>query len=110
MTASNSRGGPLTTDRPTAENPGEKFTANGTPRRRQTQSATHVLGTATGVVGGTGRHRYVVVYACPVTTCRRVHLAHVRGDLPAVIERPTACKAGRVALHPVVARVLGGAA
>ncbi len=29
--ARDSRGGPLTTDRPTAENPGEKFTAQRTP-------------------------------------------------------------------------------
>lgn len=31
----NSRGGPLVTDRPTAENPGEKFTPNDTPAPRQ---------------------------------------------------------------------------
>lgn len=78
--------------------------------RRQTPVATHVLATAVGVVGGTGRFRWLVAYSCPVTTCRRVHVAHARGDLPAVIERPTACRSGRVALHPVLGRALGGAA
>lgn len=52
MTASNSRGGPLTTDRPTAENPGEKFTANGTPTSgsRHDDAHQHVRGTLVVVV------------------------------------------------------------
>ncbi len=38
MSPGDSRGGPLTTDRPTAENPGKKFTAHGTPDQRQDQA------------------------------------------------------------------------
>ncbi len=36
MIADNSRGAPLTTDRVTAENPGEEIPRDGTPRKRQT--------------------------------------------------------------------------
>jgi hypothetical protein len=44
----NSRGGPLTTDRPTAENPGEKFGSHPTPHLRQDPSRRAV--TVRGVV------------------------------------------------------------
>jgi len=51
----NSRGGPLTTDRRPAENPGEKFTSHGTPNQRQDQARhdeahQHVRGTFVVVV------------------------------------------------------------
>lgn len=38
-----SRGGPLTTDRPTAENPGEKFTPHGTPNPRQSAAGRTIV-------------------------------------------------------------------
>jgi hypothetical protein len=45
-----SRGGPLTTDRPTAENPGEKFEGHGTPTAGGSHDGAHkhVRGTFVG--------------------------------------------------------------
>lgn len=93
-----SRGGPLTTDRPTAENPGEKFTSEGTPRRRQKPTPTPVLASATGVVGGTGRFRWLLIFRCPC--CGRTHVAHGQGELPSGMERPAACGRGRLLIVP----------
>jgi hypothetical protein len=48
----NSRGGPLPTDRHPAENPGEKFTSNDTPRARQKPAdALHVWAHGYLIVG-----------------------------------------------------------
>jgi hypothetical protein len=103
----NSRGGPLTTDRPTAENPGKKFTAHGTPTRRQKPTPTPVLATATGVIGGTGRHRWLLIFRCPC--CGRTHVAHGRGELPAGMERPAACGRGRLLIVPCHEQTRGAA-
>ncbi len=67
MPPGHSRGGPLTTDRPTAENPGEKFTAHGTPipRQRAPRRADRLFVWAHAylVVGTRGRCRMVLVVA-----------------------------------------------
>jgi hypothetical protein len=94
-----SSSGPLTTDRHPAENPDAKFTPDATPRRRQKPTPTPVLATATGVVGGTGRHRWLLIFRCPC--CGMSHVAHGRGELPPGMERPAACGRGRLLLVPV---------
>jgi len=50
------------------------------------------------VVGGTGRQRTLLVYRCLL--CGQHHVCHGRGELPVSIERPAACRRGRVVLHP----------
>lgn len=102
-----SRGGPLTTDRHPAENPGEKFTANGTPNRRQKPATTLVVAHAYGVVGGTGRHRWLLMFRCPC--CGQHHVAHGRGVLPGVLERPAACGRGRLGIIAVTVQRTGAA-
>lgn len=52
MNAGHSRGGPLTTDRPTAENPEEKFTPEGTTAPRQRPAGCVHLGTLGSRRGG----------------------------------------------------------
>jgi hypothetical protein len=108
MTAENSRGGPLPTDRHTAENPDEKFIDHGTPNRHQRSDARPTVAEAHGVVGGTGRHRWLLIFRCPC--CGRSHVAHGRGDLPANLERPAACGRGRLLIMPIVIGRMGSAA
>ena len=71
---------------------------NGTSARRQKPPATHVLAETFPVVGGTGRHRWLLIFRCP--WCGQRHVAHGRGDLPLMLDRPAACKRGRLAIHP----------
>lgn len=74
-----SRGGPLTTDRPTAENPGEKFEANGTPEQRQTHEHTRqVRGCLVVVVEMPGekyRRRTFLTLKAAERACRRAEEA-----------------------------------
>jgi hypothetical protein len=69
MRPGHSRGGPLTTDRPTAENPGEKFTGHGTPVPRQRTAGApelHAFGYSYVVTARTGRlSSQVIVTHCP---------------------------------------------
>ena len=74
-----------------------------TTPRRQKPAATHVLAECVSVVGGTRRHRWLLIFQCPC--CGSRHVAHGRGDLPPVLERPAACKRGRLAIHPIAAAV-----
>jgi len=74
------------------------------PRRRQKPAATHVLAECTSVVGGSGRQRTLLIYRCPFEGGAQ-HVAHGRGDLPAVLERPAACRRGQLVLHPIVSAV-----
>lgn len=91
----NSSAGPLTTGRPTAENPGEKFPAS-VPR--PTNKSLHATATARRVVSpATGMSRFVLLWRCSVCS-GAFHVAHGRGDvLPAVVERRTVH--GLVVLH-----------
>jgi hypothetical protein len=103
----NSRGGPLSTDRPTAENtnPGEKFALTiprRTDRAAQVAPTTPVVAPCWPVLGGTGRVRYAVLYPCPAAGCGGTHLAHVRGYVPARVERRLPCGGGTVVLLPVL--------
>jgi len=96
-----SRGGPLTTDRPTAENPGEKFTAERTPRLRQNSTRraepVNVWAHAYLVVGTRGRCRLVLVVPSCVF-CGRPHAHNGRPDF-LVGKRTASCRAGRYVVH-----------
>lgn len=81
-----------------------KVNTKRTTQRRPRPAATHVLAECTSVVGGTGRQRTLLIYRCPC--CGAQHLAHGRGDLPVVLERPAACRRGRLALHPIVIKAV----
>ena len=79
---------------------------NRTTDRRQKPATAHVVAEAIEVVGGTGRHRWVlIVRRCP--GCNQSHICHGRGELPVVLQRNAACGAGRLALHPVGSEVTG---
>ena len=96
-----SRTGPLTTDRPTAENPGEKFSDHGTPTLRQpaNRHADPVNVWAHGylVVGTRGRCRLVLVVAC----CPFCHRPHAHNGRPDFLtgKRAAACHEGRYVVH-----------
>jgi hypothetical protein len=73
----NSRGGPRPTDRPTAENPGEKFIQDDTPHPRQTP-VWHAVADVRAVVGRGGNPRLVMLVArCPGCQQPHMHLARV---------------------------------
>jgi hypothetical protein len=96
-----SRGGPLTTDRPTAENPGERLTSYGTPADRQNAArrAAPINVWAHGylVVGTRGRCRLVlVVPAC--VFCGRPHAHNGRPDF-ITGKRTASCHEGRYVVH-----------
>jgi hypothetical protein len=96
-----SRGGPLTTDRPTAENPGEKFTPNDTRRRRQTP-VWHTHAEVRVVVGRGERPRLLLLVSrCP--GCRRPHLHQARVPFTATV-RTGACGV-RYMVHALDAEV-----
>jgi len=78
--------------------------AKSRPYRRQKPAATHVLAECASVIGGTGRQRTLLIYRCPFEGGVQ-HVAHDRDDLPAVLERPSACRRGQLALHPIVKAV-----
>lgn len=81
----------------------------GTPPDRRKLPPTPVVATAVGVIGGTGRFRWLLLFRCPA--CGRQHVAHGRGmDLPASLERPAACGRGRLTILPAVGGRLAGAA
>ncbi len=79
MSPGSSSAGPLTTDRPPAENFGEKLNGKGTPRKRRNNARyaemTQVLGHGYLVTGTHGRSRMVIVAArCPFADCGRPHV------------------------------------
>lgn len=76
-----------------------------TTRQGQKPVATPVIASAHGVVGGTGRHRWLLLFRCPC--CGAHHVAHGRGDLPASLERPAACGRGRLCILPALSRIGG---
>ena len=78
-------------------------TDKSTPNRRQKPAATHHVAECVEVIGGTGRQRTLLLYRCLL--CGATHVCHGRGELPAILERPAACKRGRVALHLGIAEV-----
>jgi hypothetical protein len=78
----------------------DEANADATPTRRQKPPPTPVLAAATGVIGGTGRHRWLLIFRCPA--CGRTHVAHGRGELPPGMERPAACGRGRLLIVPCV--------
>jgi hypothetical protein len=105
-----SRGGPLTTDRPTAENPGERLTSYGTRRLRQDapRRAEPIQVWAHGylVVGTRGRCRLVMVVPSCVF-CGRPHSHNGRPDFT-VGTRTASCHEGRYVVH--LGTVAGSAA
>lgn len=91
-----SRGGPLTTDRPSAENPGEKFTSESTPAIGQSP-VWHAVATVYRVRGVRGRLRSVLVVAtCPWCRCSHVHTG--KPDF-LVGKRTASCHGGRYVVH-----------
>lgn len=77
--------------------------AKGTPKVRQKPVATHVVATAISVIGGTGRHRWLLVIRCLL--CGNQHVCHGRGELPPTIERQAACGRGPLVLHVAAEQV-----
>ena len=75
--------------------------------RRQKPAATPVIAHAYGVIGGTGRHRWLLLFKCPC--CGQQHVAHGRGELPGVLERPAACGRGRLGIITVTVQRTGAA-
>ena len=96
-----SRGGPLTTDRPTAENPGEKFRVNGTPIVRQTHERraepVNVWAHGYFTVGTRGRLALTMI----VTGCVFCGRAHRHNGRPDFIsgKRTASCGHGRYVVH-----------
>ena len=83
-----------------------EVSAHRTTTRRQKPATAHVVAEAVEVVGGTGRHRWVlIVRRCAF--CSQSHVCHGRGELPVVLQRNAACGHGRLALHPVGSEVAG---
>jgi hypothetical protein len=97
----NSSAGPLTTDRPTAENPGEKFDEQRTTPVGQnaTRRADLINVWAHGylVVGTRGRCRLVMVVPSCVF-CRRPHQHSGKPDFLSG-KRTAACYEGRYVVH-----------
>ncbi len=77
MSPDNSRGGPLTTDRPTAENPGTKFTT-----KRTTRSSEEIDGSADPVRGSAPLHGIDAARPGPAQAApaSKTHLALVVPD------------------------------
>lgn len=71
-------------------------------RTPQAAPTTPVVGSCWPILGGTGRIRYDVIYRCPAISCGGTHLAHVRGYVPARVERRLPCGSGTVVLLPVL--------
>ncbi len=100
--AGDSRGGPLTTDRPTAENPGEKFDSERTPSVRPNATRRtdplHVFAHGYLVVGTRGRCRLVmIVPRCPFCQGR----PHVHNGKPSFQQgtRTASCHGGSYVVH-----------
>lgn len=74
-----------------------KVETDSTRRGRQTPTMMHVIATAIPVVGGTGRHRWLLVVRCLL--CGQRHVHHGRGELPPTLQRKAACQRGVLVLH-----------